>query len=162
MAAGAQSYAAVLDSPVGRLGVRVADGRLCAVDFLQGDEPPSAPSDACSSEVAEQLRRYFLEPCTVISVPVVPSGTDFQRRVREALLQIPAGTTRRYGDLARDLGTSARAVGNACRANPLPIVVPCHRVVGATGLGGYAGATAGQALAAKTWLLRHEARCARA
>jgi methylated-DNA-[protein]-cysteine S-methyltransferase len=77
--------------------------------------------------------------------------------VRGRLLRIPPGTSRRYGDLARDLGTSARAVGNACRANPLPNVIPCHRVVGATGLGSYAGATAGQALAAKTWLLPHEA-----
>jgi methylated-DNA-[protein]-cysteine S-methyltransferase len=72
------------------------------------------------------------------------------------MLAIPPGEVRTYGALARKLRSSARAVGNACRANPVPMVVPCHRVVGATGLGGYMGAFTGDPLAIKEWLLRHE------
>jgi methylated-DNA-[protein]-cysteine S-methyltransferase len=72
------------------------------------------------------------------------------------LRSIPPGRTRTYGELASKLGTSARAVGGACRANPCPVVVPCHRVVAANGLGGFAGDTSGRKLEVKRWLLRHE------
>jgi methylated-DNA-[protein]-cysteine S-methyltransferase len=87
---------------------------------------------------------------------VTVAGTPFQRRVWEAMRAIPPGRTRTYGDLAAELGTSPRAIGGACRANPCPIVVPCHRVVGATGLGGFAGDTSGHKVEVKRWLLRHE------
>ena len=80
------------------------------------------------------------------------------QRVWQALKQIPAGESICYGELAKQLGTSARAVGNACRANPLPIVVPCHRVVSASGLGGFMGQTQGAELTVKQWLLKHEQR----
>ncbi|MCP4042152.1 MAG: MGMT family protein, partial [Gammaproteobacteria bacterium] len=83
-------------------------------------------------------------------------GTDHQLRVWNALGEIPPGETMTYGELARHLGSGPRAVGNACRSNPVPIVVPCHRVVSATGLGGFMGDTAGEPMAIKSWLLRHE------
>jgi methylated-DNA-[protein]-cysteine S-methyltransferase len=83
-------------------------------------------------------------------------GTSFQQRVWRALMAIPVGQVRSYGELARELRTSARAIANACRANPIAIIVPCHRVVGAHGLGGYMGALSGEPLAIKEWLLRHE------
>ncbi len=83
-------------------------------------------------------------------------GTAFQQRVWQALLRIPAGETRSYGVLAAELGSSAQAVGNACRSNPVPIVIPCHRVVAVNGMGGYAGATAGYKMQIKRWLLQHE------
>jgi methylated-DNA-[protein]-cysteine S-methyltransferase len=87
---------------------------------------------------------------------VAPAGTPFQCRVWQALRDIPPGTTRTYGELARDLGTSPRAIGGACRANPCLIAVPCHRVVARDGLGGFAGERGGKRLAVKRWLLRHE------
>jgi methylated-DNA-[protein]-cysteine S-methyltransferase len=87
------------------------------------------------------------------------AGTPFQRRVWHALRRIPSGCTRSYGELARELGSSARAVGGACRRNPIPIVVPCHRVIAAGGgAGGFMGQRSGDALAIKTWLLDHERR----
>jgi methylated-DNA-[protein]-cysteine S-methyltransferase len=92
----------------------------------------------------------------LFDLAVVMQGTPFQQRVWQALRDIPAGETRSYGQLAAHLGSGARAVGNACRHNPVSIVVPCHRVVGAAGLGGYSGHTQGPVLRRKSWLLAHE------
>lgn len=83
-------------------------------------------------------------------------GTEFQKRVWRALCAIPPGTTKTYGELAKQLNTSPRAIGNACRKNPLPIIIPCHRVVAKNSLGGYAGARIGNLLEIKKWLLRYE------
>ena len=84
-------------------------------------------------------------------------GTPFQRRVWQALRGIPSGSTCSYGELAHELGSSARAVGGACRRNPIPIVVPCHRVAAAAGgVGGFMGQRDGEALTIKQWLLDHE------
>lgn len=102
------------------------------------------------------MQRYFSDPAWVFDLPLDLQGTDFQRTVWAQLQRIPAGTSTTYGQLAQALNTSPRAVGNACRANPCPIVVPCHRVVAAGGVGGYAGRTGGRPLAVKRWLLEHE------
>ena len=83
-------------------------------------------------------------------------GTPFQKAVWAALLRIPQGETRSYQALAKQLKTSPRAVGNACRANPLALIVPCHRVLAKSGLGGFCGKKAGKYLKIKTWLLAHE------
>ena len=90
-------------------------------------------------------------------LPLMTRGSDFQHRVWVQLADIPAGQTRTYGEIASRLGSSPRAVGNACRKNPVAVIVPCHRVVSANGIGGYAGHTAGQHLSVKAWLLQHEA-----
>ncbi|MDC9725199.1 MAG: methylated-DNA--[protein]-cysteine S-methyltransferase [Gammaproteobacteria bacterium] len=89
-------------------------------------------------------------------MPLVKCGTEFQQKVWHYLQTIPLGETRYYSDVAKALNSSAQAVGNACRANPFVIVVPCHRVVSKTGLGGYDGKTSGHNLAIKQWLLDHE------
>jgi methylated-DNA-[protein]-cysteine S-methyltransferase len=107
-------------------------------------------------ELGEQLRRYFAEPRSRFEVSMQNQGTAYQRRVWKALQRIPAGQTRTYGDIARQLHSSPRAVGNACRQNPVPLLVPCHRVVAATGLGGFGGKTQGKRVAMKRWLLEHE------
>ncbi len=83
-------------------------------------------------------------------------GTAFQKRVWQALCNIPPGTTKTYGELAKELHTSPRAIGNACRKNPLPIIIPCHRVVAKNSLGGYAGARTGELIEFKKWLLENE------
>jgi methylated-DNA-[protein]-cysteine S-methyltransferase len=144
-----------LDTPLGPVRLTWTDGVLVGVDL----EPDSAAGDGTGpvpEAVAAELMAYFADPGHRFGVPLHLVGTPFQRRVWEALAAIAPGQTRTYGDLAAELGTSARAVGGACRANPCPIVVPCHRVVGATGLGGFAGDLSGHRVEVKRWLLRHE------
>jgi len=112
--------------------------------------------DAIPPAILAALADYFRNPKAGLPVAVAPAGTPFQLRVWRALQAIPVGETRRYGDLARDLNTSARAIGGACRANPCLIAIPCHRVVAKVGLGGFGGDVEGRLLAVKRWLLRHE------
>ena len=148
----------VAASPIGLLAVRLWGGRLVSIDFLTEGRVQQATDDT-AKEVQRQLAAYFAEGAWPFDLPLELRGTTFQQRVWQALRRIPAGEVRSYGQLARQLGSSARAVGNACRANPLPIVVPCHRVVGAAGLGGYSGysgETAEEGLRIKRWLLTHE------
>jgi methylated-DNA-[protein]-cysteine S-methyltransferase len=147
---------AVMDSPLGRIALYASGGRLRRIEYGVETPDDAAPAEVSAGEVLRQLRRYFRDARFPLDLPVDTAGTPFQRRVWNALRAIPSGETRTYGELAAELGTSARAVGNACRANPVPIVVPCHRVVAADGLGGFSGATAGPRLAAKRWLLAHE------
>jgi len=99
---------------------------------------------------------YFSRSAQSFAFPVRLHGSDFQHRVWHALQQIPAGNVLSYGELAEKLNSSARAVGNACRKNPLPIIVPCHRVVAKAGIGGFAGQTQGPLVEQKRRLLRHE------
>ena len=157
-------YAAVLEPGGGafRLGIRFDGGRLCHIDLLPTDALVNVIADdpVLTDRVVTQLRDYFADPRKGFSVPLALRGTPFQRRVWRALMTIPPGEVRTYGLLARHLGTSARAIGGACRANPVPVIVPCHRVVASRGLGGYAGHTGGDVLAIKDWLLEHESHLA--
>lgn len=146
---------ALIDTPLGPVGLRWEGETLTGVDLEPGSTG-SLTGDVPTGPVAGQLSGYFADGRTPFDLPVELGGTDFQRRVWAAMRAIPAGETRTYGDIARELGSAPRAVGQACRANPCPIVVPCHRVVGARGLGGFAGDTSGRKLAVKRWLLRHE------
>ncbi|MFO7542412.1 MAG: methylated-DNA--[protein]-cysteine S-methyltransferase, partial [Thiobacillus sp.] len=98
------------------------------------------------------------DPAHSFDLPFSPLGTPFQKKVWRALTHIPAGHPATYGALAKQLGTAARAVGQACGSNPLPILIPCHRVVAASGLGGFMHASTGRPLDIKTWLLAHERR----
>jgi methylated-DNA-[protein]-cysteine S-methyltransferase len=106
--------------------------------------------------VIQAIQAYLEDPSFRFCFEPLLEGTAFQQRVWHELLQIPLGHTLTYGQLARQLGSSPRAIGNACRANPCPLVVPCHRVVGKTGLGGFAGKNSGPKLQIKRWLLMHE------
>lgn len=138
-----------LDSPVGALTViMVADG---IVGLEWGEGPP--PEGALATEAVTQLTAYFAKTRTTFRLPLRPRGSEFQRRFYAALCAIPYGETRTYGDLAKSLGVSAQAIGQACGANPIPILVPCHRVLGSAGLGGYSGAGG---IDTKVALLRHE------
>jgi methylated-DNA-[protein]-cysteine S-methyltransferase len=150
------THTLVLDSPLGRLGISLQGGVISRLDFLSPDTPVRMSDSAVARRVARELERYFTLSSHRFDLSVAPAGTPFQQRVWQALRDIPAGETRSYGQLAAQLGSGARAVGNACRHNPVPLVVPCHRVVGATGLGGYAGYTQGPELRRKAWLLAHE------
>ncbi|HFC53673.1 MAG TPA: methylated-DNA--[protein]-cysteine S-methyltransferase [Gammaproteobacteria bacterium] len=154
-------YQALVEAPFPEphclLGIRVADRSLIGIDYLFSQEKPLAPRTSLAALVVKQLQGYFADPGYRFHLPIQVRGTPFQRRVWAALREIPPGKTRTYGALAAALESSPRAVGNACRANPLPLVVPCHRVVSVSGLGGYDGRTAGRNISIKRWLLDHEA-----
>lgn len=156
MAGEKQAYDAVIDSPIGRLALRLQHGALAAIDFVSARQPLHAARSPEARAVCRALKRFWCDPHASWRLPLGLSGTAFQQRVWRALMRIPAGEVRSYGALARQLRTSARAVGGACRANPVPIVVPCHRVVAHSGLGGFMGATRGRTLDIKSWLLDHE------
>ncbi|RMG28843.1 MAG: methylated-DNA--[protein]-cysteine S-methyltransferase [Gammaproteobacteria bacterium] len=141
-----------MDSPVGGLELTVEGEWLLSLEILPVPGPPGVPEHPA----AAALQAWFRDPRWVVLPPLAPAPTPFQARVRSALLAIPCGETRTYGALARALGTSPRALGQACRANPVPILVPCHRVVAAGGVGGYAGATGGWHLRVKRRLLALE------
>jgi len=146
---------ALFDTPLGPIGLRWEGGTLTGVD-LEPDPADQRAGDTPPMAVIRQLGQYFADGQAGFDLVVAATGTQFQQRVWSLMRAIPAGETRTYGSIARELGSAPRAVGQACRANPLPIVVPCHRVVAAQGLGGFAGDTSGRRLAVKRWLLRHE------
>ncbi len=127
-----------------------------AIEFLDENEPDRVPSDPFLATVIHQLEAYFHNPAWRFTVPMICRGSGYRRRIWEALTQIQAGQVRTYGAIAGRLSSGARAVGAACRANPLPIIIPCHRIVAADGVGGFAGATTGTKMDIKRWLLAHE------
>jgi methylated-DNA-[protein]-cysteine S-methyltransferase len=151
-------YEAVIPAPFGRVGVRTEHGRLVDIGFLPPRTTLRPPRDAFARRVCRELTHYFADPCHPLELPLAPSGSEHARRVWRALQRIPPGDVRSYGELARRLKSSPRAIGGACRANPIPIVIPCHRIVAASGVGGFMGKRAGSALAIKRWLLDHEQR----
>lgn len=152
-----KDYQAIMTSPIGRIGIRIDDhDRLVELDFL-GERGRSRPPRSRGAQfVVTALRSYFADPSAPLQVPLHAPGTMFQQKVWSALREIPLGIVCTYGELARTLGSAPRAVGQACRRNPIPILIPCHRVIAAAGAGGYSGATAGAELAIKRWLLAHE------
>lgn len=151
----------VVDSPVGPLTLVAADsGELARLHMVkQRHRPPEETfglrDDSILPEVGQQLKEYFAGERTTFDVPLRLSGTPFQQRVWQALLEIPYGEVTTYGQLAASLGMvpgASRAVGLANGKNPVGIIVPCHRVIGSTGgLTGYGGG-----LDRKQWLLDHE------
>lgn len=125
------------NSPLGPLTLFEDDGALVALEWGWGDDCAETP---LLTEAQAQLDAYFDRRLRTFDLPFAPQGTAFQRRVWEALATIPYGETRTYGTLARDLDSGPRAIGGACGRNPLPILIPCHRVLaGNGGLGGYSG-----------------------
>ena len=151
------NYDIVLDSPLGKLGVQLQDGAVTRLDYLGNRAVLVPPATAAGRRVARQLAGYFARPGSRFSLPFELHGTDFQLRVWNALTHIKPGKTMAYGELADRLQSGARAVGNACRNNPVSIIVPCHRVVAVCGIGGYSGKTDGREINRKKWLLSHEA-----
>ncbi|HDK37468.1 MAG TPA: methylated-DNA--[protein]-cysteine S-methyltransferase [Thiolapillus brandeum] len=112
--------------------------------------------EGLADEVCAALQNWFGGGEWPGDIAVDPEGTDFQKKVWQALRQIPSGEVLTYGELAKKLGSSPRAIGGACRRNPVPLLIPCHRVVAANGDGGFAGHTDGHWMEIKRWLLSHE------
>jgi len=151
-------YQAKLAVPFGVLGIRCDDRELHGIDFLPKTAKTQRATSAFAKTVCDQLQHYFENPEVKFSVPLKAGGTPHQQRVWQAMLAIPRGETRSYGDLATELKSGAQAVGQACGANPMPIIIPCHRVVAKAGLGGFMRHASGVSLDIKRWLLAHEQR----
>jgi len=150
------NYQAVVATPGFALGIRCSDDEITAIDFIE-PRPEQAPTTPLAAEAVRQLHAYLADPNFAFGLPLRPAGTAFQRRVWAQISAIPAGHTQTYGQLAKALNNAPRAVGQACGANPYPIVVPCHRVVATGGgLGGFARERGGFLLDIKRWLLTHE------
>ena len=139
-----------MTSPVGRLTIEEADDTIVAIRWA---DSPQGNDSMLLNEAARQLDAYFAGKLSRFDLPLRPQGTPFEGRVWAAMQQIPYGETRSYGDLAGAIGSVPRAVGRACGRNPIPIVIPCHRVLARDGLGGYSG---DGGLATKTRLLALE------
>ena len=139
-----------------KVAVTTRDGRVAEIRYLHPGTSAKAPLNALAERAARQLERYREDPDAPFDLPLLVEGTPFQRRLWEALCAIPRGKTLTYGQLAQRLGGEARSVGQACGDNRLPIVIPCHRVVAANGIGGFAHAKGGYLVEAKRWLLMHE------
>lgn len=144
----------ILESPIGFIGIR-AHGVQLDVKLLTSLAPTKETPSALAEKAASQIKAYMQNPRQDFNLPIVARGTLFQRKVWEVIRSIPSGQTRSYADIANQLGSGPRAVANACGANRIPLIIPCHRVVSANGLGGFMKSAAG-GLEIKKWLLRHE------
>jgi methylated-DNA-[protein]-cysteine S-methyltransferase len=154
---GAPRYAAKIKTPFAVLGLRTNGNALTGLSFLPPMEAAAAPTDRVAEKAAREVESYLADPGYRFSVALAPTGTPFQQRVWAALSNIPFGQSRTYGEVARAIRTAPRAVGQACGANRIPLIIPCHRVVGAQGaLGGFMNAEEGDPVAIKRWLLTHE------
>ncbi len=151
-----EKLSAIIATPIGKLGISCNNGKVTAVAFLSPQTTSLPPSDALSGEVCRQMRQYFNSPHFIFQLPLASANTIFQARLRRALINIPTGETRSYGEVAKYLKSSAQAVGNACRANPLPIIIPCHRIVAIGDIGGFGGMRDGRKITIKKALLTHE------
>ena len=154
-------WEAVIAFPKMKVGVVTREERVAGIRYLPPETPTKDPENALAEWAARQIERYREDPDARFELPLLVEGTEFQRSVWDAMCAIPRGRTLTYGELARKLGGDGvdvpRAVGQACGDNKLPIVIPCHRVVAASGIGGFAHSTGGFLLEAKRWLLMHEA-----
>jgi len=151
-----ENYQARHPAPFAVLGIRAAGGILTGIDYLPRGAATLGPLTRLAETVCRQIDRYLEDPEFRFDLPFEYRGTVFQCRVWRAISGVSAGRTVTYAWLARQLGTAPRPVGGACGANRLPLVIPCHRVLGSGGLGGFMNARAGFPLEVKRWLLRHE------
>ncbi len=141
-----------LHSTIGDLTVAEEDGAIVSLDWGWGRDQTSS---SLLARARDQLFAYFDGTLTRFDLPLNPAGTPYRRRVWSALMAIPYGATRSYAEIARQVGGSPRSVGQASGANPIPIIIPCHRVLATTGIGGYSG---GEGLPTKRALLALETR----
>jgi len=150
------AFQAKLPAPFALLGIRAEGEVLTEIVFLPQSGGALAPQGRLAARACAQIGRYLDDPQFRFDLPLATPGTPFQRRVWAKIAAIGAGRTRRYGEIARELASSPRAVGQACGENRFPLVIPCHRVVATGGIGGFAHHEGGFHLSVKRWLLAHE------
>ena len=144
-----------IETPIGPLTIELDDDALTLLEFgAIGKATPGGPARGVGAETARQLAAYFAGKLRQFDLPLRAEGTPFRKKVWQALRAVPYGQTRSYGKIAHAVDSAPRAVGGACGANPIAIIVPCHRIVGAGGwIGGFSG---GDGCATKNILLEHE------
>ena len=138
------------------LGIRCTDNALLGIDFLPHDAPEKAPSNTFAKQVCQRLNDYLQDPAKPLDIAYVQQGTSFQQHVWQEVCRIPLGRTITYGELARRTGSGARAVANACGANHVPLIIPCHRVVASNSIGGFMQGNQTLSQNLKRWLLSRE------
>lgn len=150
-------YEVLIPAPFGAIGLRTRDGLVHEIALIPSQLADQASASAQKNETVEQIQSYLNNPKSKPNFKCLALGTPYQQRVWQAISQIPCGETRTYAELAQQIGSGPRAVANACGANPLPLLVPCHRVVAKNGLGGFMQGFEG-GLEIKKWLLAHESK----
>ena len=148
-------FQAVVKAPGFSVGIRCNEKEIVGIQYLES-QPILAPETPLAKETTKQLDAYLDDPAFDFSLPLRPAGTAFQQKVWQAIQAIACGKSLSYGEVAKAIGSAPRAVGQACGANPFPLIVPCHRVTAASGLGGFANAHDGWLLDVKRWLLAFE------
>jgi methylated-DNA-[protein]-cysteine S-methyltransferase len=143
-------------APFAVLGIRTNGRAVTELRYLPSDVAPLGPRTALGKEVVRQIETYLIEPGFVFDLPLEFDGSDFRKRVWKEMCTIPAGETLTYGDVAKRIGSAARAVGGACGDNRIPLIIPCHRIVARDGIGGFMHTTGNRELGIKRWLLAHE------
>jgi methylated-DNA-[protein]-cysteine S-methyltransferase len=150
------AFDAVLPAPTFALGIRCNADEITSIEYIE-QRASIAPRSPLAKEAVRQINAYLKDPHFEFGLPLAAAGTHFQRRVWAQIAAIPLGKTLSYGEVATAIHSGPRAVGNACGANPYPLVVPCHRVIAANQrLGGFGRSGGGFLLEIKRWLLRHE------
>ena len=147
-------FDAIVRAPFGAVGVSV-QGMQVAIELLTEAHEPKPAKHKLAKQVEDQIQAYFADSHHYFNLPLIFKGTPFQRRVWQVISAIPRGSIMTYAEIAQEIGSGARAVANACGANHLPLVVPCHRVVAKRGLGGFMRGNP-KGLEVKKWLLQHE------
>jgi methylated-DNA-[protein]-cysteine S-methyltransferase len=155
---GSDIFSAIVAAPFGAIGIRTEAGRLRELVYLPPQFSEKDAADEVAQQAAEQVGRYLADADFSFSLPLADAGSQFQQRVWAAISSIPRGSVRTYGQVAKHIGSAPRAVGQACGANWFPLVIPCHRVTAAGGLGGFShhDDENGFHLSVKRWLLTHE------
>lgn len=142
-------FETTVETPTGPMILREDAGAIVCAEWGEGGRDDTA----LLRRAAAQLRAYFVDPSAAFDLPLRVERSKFQQAVCDAMLAIPLGETRTYGALSKQLGVPAQAIGQGCGGNPIPVIIPCHRVLGANGLGGFSGLGG---VETKVWLLKHE------
>ncbi len=150
------SFSAIVSAPFGAIGIKADASHITELVYLPPSFEAQEATQPLAARAAQQVAAYLQDPEYRFDLPLQPRGTAFQQRVWQAICAIPPGKLQTYGQMARELHSAPRAVGQACGANWFPLIIPCHRVTAANGLGGFAHATGGFLLDTKRWLLAHE------
>jgi methylated-DNA-[protein]-cysteine S-methyltransferase len=147
-------FDAVLPAPFGAVGIAVFNEQI-SIELLTEKHAPKLAENKTVQKIADQIEAYFNDSKHQFNAPINQHGTAFQQRVWQAISAIPRGRVLTYGDIAAQIGSGPRAVANACGANNIPLIVPCHRVVAKGGIGGFMQGNP-NGLKVKKWLLKHE------
>jgi methylated-DNA-[protein]-cysteine S-methyltransferase len=150
------SHQAKMPAPFAVLGIRVIGERLTDIEYLPRGVAALKPQTPFTKEVCRQLAAYFKDPDFEFDLPFEYNGTEYQRKVWQTVHAIPPGKVLSYLQVAKRIGSAPRPVGSACGANRIPILIPCHRVIGSSGIGGFMHTRRGSPIEIKRWLLHHE------